>query len=816
MKCFFALIFLILVPWQEWAQPDRLPEDRQRLLLELSSGFYNVLSLGQINLDSSLIAASISIKMRRTPVILDGINEDLQGIEVNWIDQRDPASAKARLKKLTGPNHMKMLLLLGAYYSFQSGKNSSDADTALAYLFKAQKETESLKSRFWQNQVNILLAKTYLKKWDTRKGDEFTKLVIQNCQTPEDQSTLAKACYYYATYCPFIPDTTALRIVRLEQAAKIYHGLKNYTGEIISVTYYTYLTFASGDVARSTKGAHRALVLQDSIKFPYTQFIQDQLAYISDLTGDHITMLSHALSEVDVAERTGLDFQMSLFYARLGSAYQHLDPQDPKGDFYLRKALDAAIQKGGLSIGYDILFSVSSKLVQQNKPDQAFKLINSFISKFPPTNVADQQTVYQMLGFYYATIKNKSAAEKNYLAAVALEDQTIKITNSQAGRSYFHLGHFYTENRTFDKAKIYLDKYVANPTHTVPDLDYSSTAQKDLAVIDSAQGNFASAYQHMLKHIELYDKVYNATQLKALENLKIKYETREKEQSIKLLQAKGSADRAELQKVGLQRNLTLAGILGLIVISGLVYNGYRNKRRSNLLLNAQQREINDKNTSLEKIVTEKDELLYEKDLLLKEVHHRVKNNLHIVMSLLESQSAYLKDNAALGALLESQNRVQAIALIHQKLYSSDNITQVDMQSYIPELIDYLNESLSTFSQHIIINQHIEPVYMDVSQAIPVGIILNEAVTNAIKYAFPLTQKGEVNVRMSYVSGLVDLEISDNGVGFPSGFDFQKANSLGMNLMKGLINQLKGTFKVSASDGVNIRIKFSLDHMSVLN
>ena len=117
------------------------------------------------------------------------------------------------------------------------------------------------------------------------------------------------------------------------------------------------------------------------------------------------------------------------------------------------------------------------------------------------------------------------------------------------------------------------------------------------------------------------------------------------------------------------------------------------------------------------------------------------------MSLLESQSAYLKDNAALGALLESQNRVQAIALIHQKLYSSDNITQVDMQSYIPELIDYLNESLSTSTQGIIINQQIEPVFMDVSQAIPVGIILNEAITNAIKYAFPSTKMGEINVSM---------------------------------------------------------------------
>ena len=171
---------------------------------------------------------------------------------------------------------------------------------------------------------------------------------------------------------------------------------------------------------------------------------------------------------------------------------------------------------------------------------------------------------------------------------------------------------------------------------------------------------------------------------------------------------------------------------------------------------------------------------------------------------------------AIGAILESQNRVQAIALIHRKLYSSDNITQVDMQSYVPELIDYLNESLSTSSQNILINQSVEPIFLDVSQAIPGSIILNEAITNTIKYAFPANSTGEVNVSMKYADGLVDLQITDNGVSFPGGFDFKKANSLGMNLMKGLINQLKGTFKFDADNGVNIQIKFSLDYLSVLS
>lgn len=804
------LIFCCLlcsIPGLLNAQVNKMSTDRRRLLLELCSGFYNVLSLGQINLDSSLIAASKSLKMQRSPVILDGFEEEFKGSDIDWIENRNPLIPKHQLNTLKGTEHMKLLLLLGAYYAFQSGKNASDADSALVYLFRAKNESERLNSRFWLNQANILIAKVYLKQWNTAKGRYYTQLVIGNCKELKDERTLAKAYYYYATYCPFIPDSTAFRISSLEQSARIDHRLKDFTREIISVTYYTYLTFASGDIARSTKGAHRALELQDSIKFPYTQFIQDQLAYISDVTGDHITMLSHALSEVEVAERTHIDFEIGLFYLRLGSAYEHLDYQDPKAEYYFGKALDAALKNGGLSIGYGALDYMAAKAFQRNNPDEAFRLVKKFVEKFPPGNLPDKQTVFMILGDCYSKTNNKIAAEKNYSEAVALEDQVLKITNSQGGRSFYRLGHFYTAMRAYEKARPYLDRYVANPSHTVPDLAFASDAQKDLSKIDSARGNYAAAFRHLLRHVDLYDKVYNTTQLKALEGLKVKYETREKEQSIQFFKARTQLDHAELQKIGLQRNLTLGGVLTLCLISGLVYNGYRNKKRSNLLLSEQQKEINEKNFSLEQTLIEKDHLLSDKDLLLKEVNHRVKNNLHIVMSLLDAQSSYLHNNAAISAIQDSQNRVHSIALIHQKLYSSENITQVDMQSYIPELIDYVNDSINTKDQNIVISHAIEPVMLDVSQAIPVGIILNEAITNAIKYAFPDHRQGEIRVMMSYTADVVQLKIIDNGKGLPVDFDITKARSLGMNLIKGLTTQLRGTFVVMHDNGVQISVEF---------
>ena len=129
------------------------------------------------------------------------------------------------------------------------------------------------------------------------------------------------------------------------------------------------------------------------------------------------------------------------------------------------------------------------------------------------------------------------------------------------------------------------------------------------------------------------------------------------------------------------------------------------------------------------------QLLVDKDWLIKEVHHRVKNNLHLIVSLLETQSSYLYNNAALEAIVESQSRIQAIALIHQKLYLDANVSTIDMSSYIQELIHYITDSFGTSHFNIFFLQNLENIFLDVEQAIPVGLILTEAITNAIKYAF---------------------------------------------------------------------------------
>ncbi|WP_232074265.1 sensor histidine kinase [Spirosoma aureum] len=204
-----------------------------------------------------------------------------------------------------------------------------------------------------------------------------------------------------------------------------------------------------------------------------------------------------------------------------------------------------------------------------------------------------------------------------------------------------------------------------------------------------------------------------------------------------------------------------------------------------------------------------DKWLTEKEWLMREVHHRVKNNLQMVTSLLHTQSAHLKDEAAIQAVKDSLRRMQAISLIHQKLYQGENISTIDMPDYINELVRYLHESFE-IGNRIVFEQTIERLELDETQATPLGLIINESIVNAIKYAFLNGQNGivRINLQRDGADHLL-LNISDNGVGLPAGFDLFEHNSLGLELMQGLARQLNGTFTIENNKGVHILVRFNM-------
>lgn len=210
--------------------------------------------------------------------------------------------------------------------------------------------------------------------------------------------------------------------------------------------------------------------------------------------------------------------------------------------------------------------------------------------------------------------------------------------------------------------------------------------------------------------------------------------------------------------------------------------------------------------------------LLEKETLLQEIHHRVKNNLQIISSLLRLQSRQIQDPQALELFKESQNRVQAMALIHEKLYHSSNLDQINFQDYIQPLVQGLFRSYNACKHTITFNVNIKPISLPIAKAIPCGLIINELISNSLKYAFPENVGGQICINLlpveeQLIAPLLKrqciLSIRDNGVGLPKDLDFRHTNSLGLQLVCRLTKQLEGTIELDRSQGTEFQIKFAI-------
>ncbi|MBD1936981.1 PAS domain S-box protein [Microcoleus sp. FACHB-68] len=200
--------------------------------------------------------------------------------------------------------------------------------------------------------------------------------------------------------------------------------------------------------------------------------------------------------------------------------------------------------------------------------------------------------------------------------------------------------------------------------------------------------------------------------------------------------------------------------------------------------------------------------LKEKEVLLKEIHHRVKNNLQIISSLLKLQSSYLKDPEAQALFKDSYNRVRSMALIHEKLYRSSDLAKIDLADYIRNLLGNLFSSYGISSQAIELKLKVDNISLDVDTAIPCGLIINELVSNSIKYAFTSDLGGKICVEFSLnKANDYILLVSDNGVGLPSDFDLEQTDSLGLQLVFNLAEQLGGTINLKTDRGTEFQIQF---------
>ena len=214
-------------------------------------------------------------------------------------------------------------------------------------------------------------------------------------------------------------------------------------------------------------------------------------------------------------------------------------------------------------------------------------------------------------------------------------------------------------------------------------------------------------------------------------------------------------------------------------------------------------DITDRNTAENNLKN----LLKDKEMLMREIHHRVKNNLQIISSLLNLQSQYITDKYALDIFTDSQNRVKSMAIIHEKLHKSKDISKINFGEYLSDLVDSLFYTHNVNKSKIKLTKNMDEIYLNIDTAIPCGLIVNELITNCLKHAFPHDINGQVDIDLINIDGMYVLNVNDNGVGFPHNIDYTNTESLGLQLVTSLVNQIDGTIELNNDGGSNFKIIF---------
>jgi two-component sensor histidine kinase len=261
--------------------------------------------------------------------------------------------------------------------------------------------------------------------------------------------------------------------------------------------------------------------------------------------------------------------------------------------------------------------------------------------------------------------------------------------------------------------------------------------------------------------------------------------------------------------------LVFLHILMFTLVVVLVFTRSRKNRAERALQEAHdalERKVEQRTGELKVSLQDKDALIEGKDMLLKEVHHRVKNNLQAISGLFDIQEAYLDDATISGLFRETQNRIMSMALIHEKLYQMENISDVNFEGYVKTLTRHLIHSHGKSSESITMTTEISDVHLNVETAISCGLIINELVTNSLKYAF--TGGGDNNITIEVRqdgNGAYVMIISDNGVGLGKEFDPGRSKTLGLQLVNSLVEQLSGTIEFESDNGTKVNILFREHH-----
>ncbi|UYQ94550.1 sensor histidine kinase [Chitinophaga horti] len=588
-------------------------------------------------------------------------------------------------------------------------------------------------------------------------------------------------------------------------------------------------------------------------------FVFELLARIYSVKANGSRALHYARASLEnVRQYDATPSNINVYTVRLAEVMLHFGKEKEYEELLRDMRTSGAAAKST-----DWFFIISyAQILRRSNPAGAIEYLLDRAKHVPFTDLIRKVEYHRELGVNYSWLSDYNNSLQHMKEADKLMAGLDKRYQGTFADVWLNVAKVSWHAGLYDQAKYYLDRADSIPRGLVP-ITSQVSAEYYRFKIDSAQRNYLAALNHYIRHKNFSDSLFNVEKMRQMEELNVRYETDKKEQLLaqnareivwlnsqqalgrqlleetkinalqqerlqqqnvlnlrneskqrsdslrhseetnRLLNKDAAMQKALLGQARSVRNLMIIAAILLVLLLLATYSRYILKQRNNQQLRQQQALITNKNESLQKLVSEK-------EWLLKEVHHRVKNNLQVVMSLLNIQSHYLQDDTAISAIRNSQHRVNAISLIHKKLYQSDNPAMVDMQHYIKELTDQLREYADQ-RQDIRMALNIAPIVLDINKALPIGLILNEAITNAFKYAFPDGRPGEIVIGLMQPKlNEVLLTVTDNGIGMPDAEQRAAGNSLGMSLMKGLSSDMDAEFSITGDNGTRIAVRLQLD------
>lgn len=825
------------------AKPDT---NRVNALLMLSRFYLNKTIDPKRDLDSALMLVKQAETLGKSLGFTKGV-ADAGFLEGQiYVYQDNIVGAHTIFKKLNNTNQIKLLLELGKYYLRPSYTRDAQLDSALIFFRRAESLSEGTGNIKWLDESRLHIGTFYLGQGDIAQGKRYCMSVIDSRGQAGDKAGQGLA-WFRMSLSIFCKDKLCQGEVQKfnTEALKLFRELNDKPMEVIILSRIgnDYMYDADTDQAEHTMQqalTNQQLTNQRALSRTYDALLQtlnfrfNALGYISNANyalselsfykGDFNKSLFYNLQAIKEIESAGITHTLDYGYMRMGNLYYELGQLDKSIDYYQR-SLNISRANGKAIVQLALAKAMTRTLIKLGRAGEALQHLLGLVGTTVQLNTEEKMDIGSGLAQCYVALHQYGQAEKQYLQNLAwskLVDERHQLIVR------FALSRFYVTSAQYAKADPYLRALLTVQKGKIP-ANILMEIHKMLFKIDSAQAIYPSAIRHYQLYKAFSDSIFNEKQSQQIAQLNIGYETEKKEQEIKLKE-KNIALLEEQSKVQhTQRNALVGGTGLLVLMLGVVYNRYRSKQQSNKLLHAQQsklqvqhEELQSQQASLrvqQQQIQEKNQilqqLLFEKERLLREIHHRVKNNLQIVMSLLNSQIASLQDKNALSAIQDSQNRVQTMALIHQKLYQSEGIARISMKAYIEEVVAYLQETYLT-SRQVRFNLLIEPIELDVSLAVPLGLIINEALTNAFKYAFPSERFGAIQVTLRRQSDdTYELIIEDDGVGMPEGIDPSQSRSLGMTLIHGFSAQLGGELRIENNKGVKISLLFADEKLSTL-